>query len=161
MLNILDFKDKIHLLKTLSDSDPVFVEITTFRSKYKGLVCKVQSAGRYRSTVRNKITNRSYIYYNEDLKITQNTLDTFNSTLLEKNGHTDYFNREVKSGDVIFYNATLFRIEFFRTKRTSWTKDLFRTHITTNSFSNYNGFVTSDILKKSILIDDPLLLLTI
>lgn len=154
---------------------PCSVEIITKRSKYYGKIFTVKwpprpSVNDWYISVVNNLIDRTYEYLSCNVKISNKSIKLFNKTLdihSKLDLPLDYFNRPINLESVIFLDNALYRVTFIIALN---SPDIYINNIgitCIDSKSRYGDkindiiFVDEFSLQKSIIIDDPLLLLKV
>ncbi len=141
-------------------------KIISPQSKYKGEIFDISWACNWGITLKVLPINRDYTYVLRNVELTQKSIDNFKKRLKDKlDGAVDFFKRQLKADDIIFYQGNLFRILFFVNGKDYMDTVAISPIGESNCEWDYDDFedeiIDTDRLSYSILIDDPLLLITI
>lgn len=136
--------------------------ITTKTSKYYGKTFDIVWSVYWGVSLKVMPINRAYSYTMDHVEISQKSIDNFKSKMVETIPTAiDYFKRQLKANDIIFYNGELWKISFFieGSDNKNVAIEVIRSLEEWEDFNDTNEFIYTDKLQEAILIDDPLLLL--
>lgn len=136
--------------------------ITSKKSKYYGKTFDIVWSVYWGISLKVMPINRTYTYNTDHVNLSNKSVKNFKKQIVETIPTAiDYFKRQLKANDIIFYDGELWKIKFFikGPDNKNVAIELVRPLDDWEDFSNMNEFMYTHKLKRTILIDDPLLLL--
>lgn len=132
-------------------------------SPYYGKTFDVIWSAYWGVTLKVQPINRAYTYNLDNVELTEKSINNLKEKIVETlTGAVDFFKRQLKKDDIIFYDGALWKIDFFIDGSDHQDAVLVLLGVEKESwqeFSDTHKFIHIQRLVEGTLIDDPLLLL--